>query len=93
MLIGVAFIGYFTTALYAFSAKLRSEQMMGTLEAMLVTPARLWSALLILPAALLGAWVGHRIHLQLPELTFRRLVAAALFVIGLLLLVPNGAAG
>ncbi len=38
MLLGLAFQYYFSTALHAFSAKIRSEQMMGTLEAMLVTP-------------------------------------------------------
>jgi len=38
MLIGLAFQFYFSTALYAFSAKIRSEQVLGTLEAMLVSP-------------------------------------------------------
>jgi len=38
MLVGVAFQLYFSTALYSFSAKVRSEQVMGTLEAMLVSP-------------------------------------------------------
>jgi ABC-2 type transport system permease protein len=38
LLIGLAFLGYFSMALYAFSAKIRNEQMLGTLEAMLVTP-------------------------------------------------------
>ncbi len=38
MLIGLAFQFYFSTALFAFSAKIRQEQMMGTLEAMLVSP-------------------------------------------------------
>lgn len=51
----------------------------------LVTPARLWSGLLLLPVALVGAWVGQRIHLQLDERTFRRLVSVLLAVIGLLL--------
>jgi len=37
-LIGMAFQYYFSTALYSFSAKIRSEQMLGTLEAMLVSP-------------------------------------------------------
>jgi len=39
-LVGLAFLGYFSTALYAFSAKVRGEQMLGTLEAMLVSPTR-----------------------------------------------------
>jgi ABC-2 type transport system permease protein len=38
LLIGYMFQFYFSTALYAFSAKIRSEQMLGTLEAMLVSP-------------------------------------------------------
>ena len=38
LLVGVAFQVYFSTALYAFAAKVRSEQMLGTLEAMLVSP-------------------------------------------------------
>jgi ABC-2 type transport system permease protein len=37
-LIGMAFQYYFSTALYSFSAKIRSEQVLGTLEAMLVSP-------------------------------------------------------
>ena len=38
ILVGVAFQLYFSTALYSFSAKVRSEQVLGTLEAMLVSP-------------------------------------------------------
>jgi len=38
LLIGYMFQFYFSTALYAFSAKIRNEQMLGTLEAMLVSP-------------------------------------------------------
>ncbi len=38
MLVGLAFQYYFSTALYSFSSKIRSEQMLGTLEAMLVSP-------------------------------------------------------
>jgi uncharacterized membrane protein YfcA len=55
----------------------------------LITPTRLWSALLVLPAVLAGALIGNRIHLQLGEETFRRLVSGALVVIGLLLLIPK----
>jgi hypothetical protein len=54
-----------------------------------ITPPRIWSALLVLPAVLLGAVIGNRIHLELGEETFRRMVSAALVVIGLLLLVPG----
>lgn len=38
LLIGLAFQIYFSTALYSFSAKIRNEQLLGTLEAMLVSP-------------------------------------------------------
>ena len=38
LLIGLAFQYYFTTALYSFSNKIRNEQLLGTLEAMLVSP-------------------------------------------------------
>lgn len=38
LLVGVAFQLYFATALYSFSAKVRNEQVLGTLEAMLVSP-------------------------------------------------------
>jgi ABC-2 type transport system permease protein len=38
LLIGLSFQYYFSTALYAFSAKIRNEQVLGTLEAMLVSP-------------------------------------------------------
>ena len=38
LLVGIAFQLYFSTALYSFAAKVRSEQVLGTLEAMLVSP-------------------------------------------------------
>ena len=38
LLVGVAFQLYFSAALYSFSEKVRSEQVLGTLEAMLVSP-------------------------------------------------------
>ena len=55
----------------------------------LLTPARLWSGLMLLPAALLGTWAGQRLHVQLSESAFRRLVSALLGVIGVLLLVKH----
>lgn len=51
----------------------------------LVTPARLWSGLAVLPAVVLGAVLGHHLHLRLSERSFRRLVSLALVAIGLLL--------
>jgi uncharacterized protein len=55
----------------------------------LLTAPRLWSGLILLPIALLGAWLGQRIHLEIPEAAFRRLVSALLGLIGMLLLARN----
>lgn len=53
----------------------------------LITAPRLASAGAILPAALLGAWIGHRVHLGISERRFRQSVSVALCLLGLLLLV------
>ncbi|MDX2475465.1 MAG: sulfite exporter TauE/SafE family protein [Candidatus Krumholzibacteria bacterium] len=53
----------------------------------LVTGPRLWSSLLVMPAVLLGGWIGHRLHVQVSERTFRRLVSLVLAVIGAVLLI------
>ena len=53
----------------------------------LITPVRLVAGAAVLPAVLAGGVVGHLIHLDLSEKTFRRIVSAALVVLGLLLLV------
>jgi len=55
----------------------------------LVTSPRLWSSLLVMPAVLLGAWLGHRLHLQVSERTFRRLVSILLAVLGVMLLIKG----
>jgi len=52
----------------------------------LITLPRLVSAGAILPAALLGVWLGHRIHVSISEARFRQLVSVALCALGLLLL-------
>jgi hypothetical protein len=52
----------------------------------LVTVPRLLSALAVVPAILIGGWLGHRIHLELTEHTFQRCVSVALMAIGVLLL-------
>jgi len=52
----------------------------------LMTGERLWSALLVLPAVIAGAWLGHRLHLELAERTFRRMVSLLLAVLGVVLL-------
>lgn len=46
VLIGLAFHGFFTTALQSFSQTIRTEQMTGTLEHLLVTPTPPWIVLL-----------------------------------------------
>jgi hypothetical protein len=55
----------------------------------LITPARLWSAAAVLPAVLAGAFIGNHVHLQISEAVFRRLVSAALLMVGLLLMLPR----
>jgi uncharacterized membrane protein YfcA len=55
----------------------------------LITAPRVWSSLALVPAAMLGALLGDRIHLRIDEATFRRLVSAALVVIGIMLLVRS----
>jgi uncharacterized membrane protein YfcA len=52
----------------------------------LITAPRLWSALAVMPAVGLGAWLGNRIHLNVSEASFRRLVSLALVGIGAVLL-------
>ncbi|MFX1512352.1 MAG: ABC transporter permease, partial [Promethearchaeota archaeon] len=46
VLIGIAFSNYLSMGLNTFSSSIRSEQMMGTLEAMLVTPTKLSTIIL-----------------------------------------------
>jgi uncharacterized membrane protein YfcA len=55
----------------------------------LITAPRLVSSVAVLPAVLLGAFAGQRVHLRLDELQFRRLVSLALVAIGLVLLIPT----
>ncbi len=50
----------------------------------LVTVPRLWSSLAVMPAVLLGAWVGNRLHLSISERRFRTLVSILLVILGLL---------
>jgi uncharacterized membrane protein YfcA len=55
----------------------------------LVTAPRLWSGVAVLPAVLVGAWVGHHVHLRLPERTFRHLVSLGLALLGAVLLITR----
>lgn len=48
----------------------------------LVTPIRLWSSLALLPAVVVGAWLGHHAHVRLDETTYRRLVNVGLILLG-----------
>jgi uncharacterized membrane protein YfcA len=52
----------------------------------LLTPVRLWSGLAVVPTALLGVWLGNRLHVSVSEARFRRLVSVALVLLGGLLL-------
>ena len=53
----------------------------------LISFRRLWSTVMVLPAVVVGAWIGNRLHLRIDERTFRRLVAVALVVLGVILAV------
>jgi ABC-2 type transport system permease protein len=64
MLIGLSFQFYFSTALYSFSEKIRSEQMLGTLEAMLVSPTPT-SIVIFSSAAWDFVWGGFRVAIYL----------------------------
>jgi len=69
MLVGLAFQFYFSTALFAFASKIRQEQMMGTLEAMLVSPTPT-SLVVFASAAWDFTYGGIRIMLYLLFATF-----------------------
>jgi uncharacterized membrane protein YfcA len=51
----------------------------------LMTSQRLWSCLAVMPAVLVGAWLGNRLHVKIEEATFRRAVSVALVAIGFVL--------
>jgi uncharacterized membrane protein YfcA len=57
------------------------------LAGLLASPTLWTTALLLLPMAWAGLWVGHRVHLRLAPATLARLIAAALFVTGASLIV------
>jgi hypothetical protein len=44
----------------------------------LITAPRIWSSLALVPAAMLGAFLGNRIHLRIDEATFRGQLASAI---------------
>jgi uncharacterized membrane protein YfcA len=52
----------------------------------LITGPRLLAGLAAMPAVLLGAWLGHRLHVRVSEPVFQRLVSVALVGIGIELL-------
>ena len=55
----------------------------------LLTAPRLWSTVAVLPAVILGAWVGHRLHIRISEARFRLLVSVLLTVLGAMLVNRN----
>ena len=81
LLVGIAFQMYFSTALYSFAEKVRSEQVLGTLEAMLVSPTPTsvvifsstawdftWGALRLLVYLLCAVFVfGVKLNVQSPS--------------------------
>jgi uncharacterized membrane protein YfcA len=52
----------------------------------LITTTRFISAIYIIPAILLGIWLGNSIHIQISEKGFRKMVSIALIIIGIILL-------
>lgn len=69
LLVGVAFQLYFSTALYSFSEKVRSEQVLGTLEAMLVSPTPT-SVVIFSSTAWDFTWGGVRLVVYLLSAVF-----------------------
>ncbi|MBK7770035.1 MAG: sulfite exporter TauE/SafE family protein [bacterium] len=55
----------------------------------LVTAPRLWSSLAVLPAVLLGAWIGHRLHVRISDRLFQALVCVLLVLLGAMLLIRH----
>jgi ABC-2 type transport system permease protein len=64
LLVGIAFQLYFSTALYSFAEKVRTEQVLGTLEAMLVSPTPT-SVIIFSSTAWDFTWAGLRLVLYL----------------------------
>jgi ABC-2 type transport system permease protein len=79
LVVGIAFQLYFSTALYSFSEKVRSEQVTGTLEAMLVSPTPT-SVVLFSSTAWDFTWGALRLAVYL---------ASAVFVFGVKLNVAS----
>ena len=82
LLVGMAFQLYFSTALYSFAAKVRGEQVLGTLEAMLVSPTPT-SVVIFSSTAWDFTWGGIRLLVYL---------VSAVFIFGVKLNVASPAA-
>ena len=52
----------------------------------LITPTRIWSSAALLLPALFGMWLGNRIHYEMEERTFQKLVSVLLVLLGAVLL-------
>ena len=52
----------------------------------MITMERLASMVVVMPAVVFGGWLGHRMHVEISEILFRRLVSGLLVVLGLGLL-------
>lgn len=81
--------GAFRANLMAIFLLMTAVRVPSYVAAGLVTAPRLWSSLLVMPAVLFGAWLGHRLHVQISERTFRRLVSVLLAALGAMLLVRH----
>lgn len=53
----------------------------------MITGKHLWSSLAVMPAVFFGAWLGNRLHIQISEQWFRRMVSGLLIALGLVQLI------
>lgn len=88
VLIGLVFSGYLNTALQSFSSNIRNEQLLGTLEAMLVSPIKIW--LIVIGVSLwdfIFTTITAIISLLFGVLVFKVDLSQANLLAGLLILV------
>ncbi len=55
----------------------------------LITLPRIGAGLAVMPAVLLGAWLGHRVHVEISERRFRQSVGIALLIVGAVIVARN----
>ncbi|OGP50325.1 MAG: hypothetical protein A2Y79_01120 [Deltaproteobacteria bacterium RBG_13_43_22] len=55
----------------------------------LITGPRIISAIYVFPVVILGIWLGNRIHIQISEMAFRKMINIGLIVIGMILIIKR----